>query len=479
MSFNKKAIFDNTFWQVIIRFVTLGLTLVSIKLLTNYLGAEGVGKFNTITTYINFFIVIADLGLFAVTVREISQKPEQEKKILSNVITIRLWSAIAACILATVIVIATNYDREIKIGTLIASGFLFFNLLASVYDMLLQSRLKMQYSALAEFLSRVISILALIVIVRVHGNFYWVVLTSALWGVFIFVFKYLFATRFARFGFSFDKKFSRQIITMAWPLGVVFIVTNLYFKIDTLILFAIKGAAAAGIYTVAFKILEVIAFISSYFSSALKPAISQNIHQNKDVVSSIVRKGITIMLMAALLISSLSIAFRKEIILLLSSAEFSDSANVLVFLAFSLPIIFINNLLVEVFIANDSRARLLKMSAFILLFNFGLNLALIPAFSYFGAAASNLISAILLMFIYLYNSKKIVPFRMNLVTVLKLLVISCLVIFVASYTSHWNLHFIIQMIIYSGIYVLCLMVVRIFSLDDARELIFSKSKIND
>ncbi len=470
MHVNKKAVFDNTFWQVIIRFLTLGLTLLSIKILTNYLGAEGVGKFNTITTYINFFIVIADLGLFAVTVREISQKPEHEKKILSNVFTIRLWSALAAVAVSSIIVLATKFDNDIKIGTLIACGFLFFNLLASVYDMLMQARLKMQFSALAEFLSRVISIIALIVIVKNHGNFYWVASTIALWGIFIFIFKYSFASLLERFNFSYDAKFARQIIAMSWPLGVVFIVSNLYFKLDTIILFTIKGAAAAGIYTVAFKILEVIAFISSYFSSALKPAISQNIHQNKAVVSSIVRKGITIMLMAALLISSLSIAFRKEIILLLSSPEFSDSARVLVFLAFSLPIIFINNLLVEIFIANDSRARLLKMSAFILLFNFGLNLALIPAFSYFGAAASNLVSALVLLGNYLYNDNLLIGIKIYFHSLAKLLLTASLIVFMAEITLHFPLHFLLQMVFYSILYVILLFLLGVIKKNEISEL---------
>ena len=468
---NKKAIFDNTFWQIIIRFVTLGLTLVSIKILTNYLGTSGIGKFNTITTYINFFIVIADLGLFAVTVREISQNPEREKKILSNAFTLRLWSALAASALACIIVFSTKYDSEIKIGTLIACGFLFFNLLSSVYDMLLQYRLKMQFSALSEFLSRIVSIIALVVIVYLHGNFYWIVSTIALWGLFIFIFKHLLSSRFLRFGLAYDRQLASRILSMSWPLGIVFIVNNLYFKIDTLLLFAIKGASAAGIYTVAYKVLDVIAFIGSYFSSALKPAISQNIQQNNQLVAKLIQKAINVMVLMAAPVVVMSIAFNREIIIFLSNGDFLDSAKVLVFLALTLPFIYLDVLLVEVFIAADKRSTFLKISLFIFCFNVLLNLLLIPRYSYYGAAFTTLLSEIVLLQIYISFAKKIVPLKTDWPALAKIIMVALLTLLFAYAIKIIGIYFLIPMALCLIFYALMLSAFRIVSYRDIKGLI--------
>lgn len=475
VALDKKAIFNNTFWQVIVRFITLAVTLVSIKLLTNYLGAAGVGKYNTITTYINFFIVIADLGFFAVTVREISQHPEKEKKILSNVMFLRLISAIIACIISVSIVFFTKYDNDIKIGTLIAAGFLFFNLLASVYDMVLQYRLKMQWSALAELLSRIISVIALAVIIRYHGNFYWVASTIALWGIFIFVFKWIFSSRYVRFGLTFDKQVAAWIFPMAWPLGIIFIVNNLYFKIDTLLLFGIKGATAAGIYTVAYKVLDVIAFIGSYFSSALKPAISQNIASNKPFVADLIRKSFLIMVMAAAPVVILSIAFNREIILFLSNSQFLDSAKVLIPLALTLPLIYLDVLLVEIFIASDARSTFLKISLGMFIFNVAMNLILIPRYSYYGAAATTLLSEFILLQIYLHYAKRIVPFNIDWSKLFKIIGVSLLSLLFAYIIklSGWN--FVPLMILTLMVYSLLLYSTRIFDFKDIKELLLSKN----
>jgi len=124
----KRDIFINTVVQSLVRVVMLALTLVSLKLLTNYLGVTGVGNYNTITTYLNLFLVVAELGLFSVTVREVAKAPEKEPSIMSNVLAIRILVSLLTAIIAVLLVFFTQYSDEIKYGVLVASGFLFLNL---------------------------------------------------------------------------------------------------------------------------------------------------------------------------------------------------------------------------------------------------------------------------------------------------------------------------------------------------------------
>lgn len=451
--------------------MTLAVTLVSIKLLTNYLGASGVGEFNTITTYINFFIVIADLGLFAITVREISKKPDQEKKILANTFFIRLISAALACTIAVVLVFLTKYNASIKIGVLIATGFLFFNLLASVYDMILQARLKMQFSALAEFISRIISVIALVIIIRFHGSFFWVTSTIAIWGIFIFIFKWLFARKFVRFSMEYDKKMTGFIFNMAWPLGIVFIVSNLYNKIDTLMLFAIKGSVAAGLYTVAYKILDVTAFIGSYFSSALKPTISQNIENDKPKVANTIEKGILIMLACVAPIVFVSFAFAKEIIAFLSSPDFAISAKLLPILVLTLPFLYLDALLFEIFIANDNRKTMMKIAGFVLLLNIVLNLIAIPRFSYYGAAATTVFCEILLLIINVVLTRKIVPWKGDVKNYSLIIIASALAFVLALVAKTSGLNFIFLAVIISLFYGWLLSAFKVVDLKSIKSLL--------
>ncbi len=439
---NKKTIFVNTASQIVVRVVTLVFSLISIKLLSNYLGPSGIGNYNTIVTYVNFFIVIADLGLFAATVREVSKNPDQEKKIVSNVFLLRLISALVATVTAVLIAYTTNYPTEIKMGVLIATGYLFFNLLASIYDMVLQYRLKMQYSALAEFLSKLVTLSALYLLIINHFGFVWIVGTVSLSGILIFLFKWIFAKKFISISPAYDKKIFNWVFSISWPLGLVFIVNNLYFKLDTLMLFSIKGAEAVGIYSVAYKVLEVTVFVAGYFAASLKPTISQYIKDSKDRLGEIITKSITVLVVLVIPIATISIAYSREIIVFLSNADFASGSKALVLLAFSLPLIFIDTLLGEILIANDERKLLIRVSIFILIFNFIMNLIFIPLYSFMGAAFTTLLSELALLGINIYYTKKIISYRLDFYSLSKSILLFALTLSFAFWVKIFEINFL-------------------------------------
>lgn len=452
--FQKRAIFINTASQVIVRFATLAFTLISIKLLTNYLGPSGVGNYNTITTYINFFIVIADLGLFAVAVREISKTPEREKKLLSNIFLLRLVSAIIASLVAISIVFFTAYPNDIKYGVLFGTGFLFFNLMSSVYDVVLQCRLKMQYSAISEFLSKILSLILLWIIILNHGSFIMVVSTIAVSGLLVFFFKWIFSRQFIKISLGYEKDLFKWIFNTTWPLGIVFIVNNLFFKLDTLMLFVIKGSYAVGIYSVSYKILEVTAFIAGYFTSALKPTIAKGINEKDNGLPNIISKSILVLCLLVAPISVASIAYSKEIIELLSNKDFIIGYASLILLSLSLPFIYLDALLGEILIANDSRKIMIRIAILVLLFNFIANLIIIPRYSFIGAAATTLASEILLFIINYTYTKKIINYSLNIKELVKIFFIFIITLIFAYVIKLTGLYFIPLIIIMSGFYLL-------------------------
>ncbi len=467
----KRAIFINTASQVVVRFVTLIFALISVKLVTNYLGPSGTGEYNTITTYINFFIVIADLGLFSITVREIAKNPGQEQKILSNVFIIRLVTAILASLVAAALVFSTRYNWNIKLGTMVASFYIFFNLISSIYDMILQARLKMQFSALAEFISKLVALIALFIIIKMNGNFLWVISTITLTAVLVLIIKWFFAQRFLRFKPGYDRAVAGWIFAAAWPMGIVFILNNLFFKIDTLILFSIKGAAEVGIYSVAYRVLEVTAFVGAYFANSLKPVISRNIAKNKDYVSAILTKAFLIMVVLSLPITIISLVFAKEIIIFLSNEEFIAGSNALILLSFTLPFIYLDILLGELLVANDERRLLIRIAVFILSFNLILNLILIPRYSFMGAAVVTCLSEAVLFFINLHYTRKIVPYKLDTYRLAMILIIGLLTLILSLLLKTLAINFIILMALSCLIYASLFYVFKIVSFKSLQQMI--------
>lgn len=452
METESNKIANNTLVQIIGRIIVLAITLVSVKLITNYLGPSGTGYYNTVITYLSFFIVLADFGYFSVAVREISRTPEKTKEILANIFSIRFITATISTLIAIAIVRFTSYPAEIKQGVLIASLFPIFNLAGSVYDMLFQARLKMQNVAWAEVLSKIIALFAVYLCVHYNSGIYYIIATVSLAAVVNFLCKAYLSRRELRFGLRFHPETIKKITLMSLPLGVVFIVNNIYFRVDSLMLFYYKGAFDVGIYSVAYKILEVALFAGSYLATSLKPLLSVSIQNDKPRAQKALTSALTFLFFMGLFVFSLSYAFSKEIIIFISNADFLAGAPILVILSFGAILIYLNSILGEVMIASDLRKTLLKMAVFVLVFNVSINLYLIPRYSYFGAAWANTISEISLFILGLVVTNKIIGIKVDFSRFFKMILISISTIILAQMLRPLGVYFLINLTVTSLFY---------------------------
>lgn len=454
MEKESNVIAGNVVSQIIGRIIVLALSLISIKIVTSYLGPQGTGYYNTVITYLSFFVTFADFGLFSVGVREIAKAPEKTAKILNNIFVIRLISAIVATTIATTIALFTSYPPEIKYGVALIALFPIFNLLGSVYDIYLQSRLEMQKSAYADVISRMLSVAIIYIASIFNLGFYLVLSSVALTSILNFFLKYLFTIRKVKLAFAYDKNTVDWIIKLSLPLGIVFIVNNFYFKVDTLILFYFKGAAEVGIYSVAYKVLETTIFAAAFLAYSLKPLLSISVDSNKERASQAISTGLTFLLYMSLVISIICIPFSKEIIVFLSNQEFIGGAPVLIILSFASIFIYLNVLFGEVMIAKDMRKTLIWISVIVLLFNIISNIIFIPKYSYVAAAYTTLASEIVLLALGYLVSRQVLPISIDLFRGIKLIFSAFLSIILALLLKDYGLNFIIAILITVTFYLL-------------------------
>jgi len=445
---------SNTLVQMIGRIIILALSLVSIKLVTNYLGVAGTGYYNTVITYLSFVIVIADLGLFSVTVREVSKNPHKLKQLFSNIFTIRFVTAVVATILALLVANKTSYPAQIKNGLVVAALFPIFNLAGSVYDMHFQYKLEMQKVVFAESISKIITVLSIFLIVYLRLGYYAIIFTVSLAAVLSFIIKAIISRRELPLVFSFEKKIIARILKMSVPLGLVFIVNNIYFKVDTLILFYFKGAVDVGIYAVAYRVLETTLFAGAYLISSLKPLLSTSIDQDREKARTAITQASTFLLAIALALTIISSVFSHDIILFLSNSTFLPGAGAMAILGLTPIFLFWSGLFGEILIAKDRKKLLTMLSIFILCFNVGINFYLIPRYSYIGAAATTVISEIVLVFASFLAARRVIEIRIDFARTFKLVfsagVAVTFALLARSFEVYFLLNLAITMIIYGA-----------------------------
>ena len=108
------------------KILSTALALVSIGLITRYLGKEGFGNYATALAFLSFFSAVADLGLYSASTREISRPGADEKKIMGNIFAFRAGVSLLVLILSPIVVIFFSYPLEVKEAIIIvAASFLF------------------------------------------------------------------------------------------------------------------------------------------------------------------------------------------------------------------------------------------------------------------------------------------------------------------------------------------------------------------
>ncbi len=373
------------------------LALVSIGFITRYLGKEGFGDYSTILAFFAFFSAIADLGLYAISTREISRPGSDEEKILGNVFAIRILASFLILAVSPVLIHFFPYSSGVKTGIIIAALAYVFASSYSVLIGLFQKRLAMDKVAVGEFAGKVVQLATVIIAVRSNFGFLAVV-SSLFFNMLVsFAVVYSLSRKYLVFSLRFDWRAWRKFIKESYPVGISAIIVFAYFKLDTILLSVLKTSADVGIYNAAYKVLENVAFFPAMFVGLVMPIMSRYILHEREKFVKVADKTFKVFLVLAVPLVIGAIFLAEDIIGLIGGTGFEAAAPVLKVLAFAMAFIFFGNFFTNVIIAGNQQRKLIAILFFCAVFNVSLNLVLIPRFSYNGAAVTSSLTELLVV----------------------------------------------------------------------------------
>ncbi len=394
MSYTRK-IAHNTIIQIIGKGVSTVIGIVVIGMLTRYLGKAGFGQYTTIMAFLQFFGVIADLGLYIILVKKISEPGVDEDSIVSNIFTLRLISAVVFIGLAPIVVLFLPYAAIVKVGVLVTTiSFLCITLnqaLAGVF----QKHLRMDRIVIAEVAGRIVLIVATYAAIQAELGLLWVMGAVGGGSVVNFIFTFLFSRRFVRIRLRFDTAVWKRVIKEAWPIALSIAFNLVYFKADTIILSLYYDEATVGIYGASYKVLEVLTTLPAMFAGLILPLLTVAwVARDKERFKRVLRKAFDAMVIIAMPLA-IGTLFVAEPIMDLIAPSFTDSATILKILIFATATIFIGNLFGNTVVAINKQRTMMWVYLIVAIISFAGYLYFIPRYSYFGAAGMTVASELL------------------------------------------------------------------------------------
>jgi O-antigen/teichoic acid export membrane protein len=430
----------------------LTLSLITIGLITRYLGETGFGFYTTIVAFLYFFTVLSDLGLYAICVRDISKIKANERKIASNAFTIRFFGGLFFFALAPVVAYFFPYAEQVKTGILIAGAGFWLMSNQQVLIGVFQKYLKVDKIALAEVLSKATQLGLVAFFIWQGLGFLFIVSAIVGAGLVNFLLVFGFSQKYVPISFEFDFVFWKDLLKKSLPLALAVVFTAIYFKIDTVMLSLMKPAAHVGIYGLGYRILESLLFFPVMFVGLVMPLMSKYVFTDKAKFIKITQEALNVLLILIVPMIVGTFILSDKIINIIGGEGFSGSALVLNILIIAASAIFLGALFSNMIISFEKQKKLTYIYGFGVVINLIANFLLIPDYTYYGAALATVMTEVLATALMVWVIYKQINVLLSFKSLLKY-IIAGLFMGLVLYFLNFNLFvsIILGMAVYFGV----------------------------
>ena len=408
----------------------------------NSVGAESYGIYFSIFNFTMLFNMVLDMGTTNFNNRNIAQNTQLLDKHLSSFIVLRLLLGVAYFVVIFAVALLIGY-RGIQLKLLFWIGL---NQFLSAFLLYVRSNI----SALLMFKTdSVISVTDRLLMILFCGLLLWGNITDQPFRIEWFVWcqtaAYLITIAIALAivlrkanlrKLNWNKAFFLVIIKKSLPYALITLLMASYYRIDSVLLERLLpreiGATQAGVYAIAFRLLDTLVMIAYLFSVILLPLFSKMLKQKEDVVP-VVRTSFSLLFLFSVTAVVILYAYRHEVIQLLYTEHVDDSVKVFQLIIFGLIPISMNYLFGTLLTANGSMKELNITAAIGIVINVTVNLLLIPRMLACGSAVASFCTQFAVSVFQFILAWRIIGFPLSSLPWLRCLIFLAVLIPVAAF----------------------------------------------
>lgn len=402
-------------WNTIVQFAarivgSIAQALIVIILARSFVenlgpveGVREMGRYTTIFAFTILFGTFSEFGFFPTLVKEFSQKEKQTAQILAKAIPLRLLVAFLVATLGILLALALNFEPVITIGIILLAVSTLWNAISNTIVAYFQSKLLMIYPAIAEVLGRLAGFVAVVIAALSGASLLSIVILSLLGFLVTFIANLYFLRKFEPLGWMIDRDYWQALIRQAIPVGLISVLALIYFKIDTVMLAAMRDKFDVGIYGISYKMIDVLVAFPSLFMGSVFPVLARALSDN-DHAQRVFRRALDFLAASgfpiAVGIFSLAVPIVHlvggETYLTASSVSYAGvpitAVTVLRLLIWAVLFAFFGNLLSALIILKNLQGKYVWAALAATLFNVGVNLVVIPRYSYLGTSITTVLT---------------------------------------------------------------------------------------
>jgi O-antigen/teichoic acid export membrane protein len=396
-------------WTSISRVFTLVFSLITTMIVARHLGPETFGTLSYIISLVGIFGVLANLGIDNIVFREIVLHKEKRDEILGSALILKLLTGlITICIiLVSLLFINETLHTELLIFILSLS-FITQPLTLFSFDFLKDNESK--YVTVTQVITLFISNGLKIASVFFYSSLLLfiiiLILENIIAGI-IYVYQ-IKKIKHRSLNLKVTKKQLFFILTLALPLTLFSAFSEIYARIDQIMLKHYLDGTSVGLYAAAARLTELWHVLPNILFAALFPALANSALQSNSEYKKRFKIFSTVLIISSTIISVLVFFTSNFIVRTIYGEDFIEAGSILAIYIFSLPGSFISGLIYQDLIIKNKIWLITILPGSTMIINIALNIYLIPLMGTTGAAIATVISYNLVPILYfLFRKKKV------------------------------------------------------------------------
>lgn len=390
--------------------------LILYVVLSRYFGPEGIGiyAFGLSVALITFYFI--NFGFDDYGIRECSQIPQNERKILiGKIVAVQLL----LLLITLIIFIPFIFFAKLSLESIIIVFSILSNMIllafSKTFFIAFNSQERMIFPAITELSMKILNVAAAsIAIIFFKTPIYIALLPYTLFGIFILTMAIFSYKKYnGKFNINFNWGNSISLIKTVWPFSASLMIHSIYARAGVIILTLFLGNAAAGIYAPAQKFLEVGLMPIVFFGFSVYPVLSKYYKQSIEKFEDSAEKYFRLVFIIASILLWILYYIVPLLIIPLLGVKFIPSIAIIKLFAF---LIFLNSFTVsfhKILLSANLQVLRTKAQFFALIVNLIASFSLIPFLGPKGAVITLIISEVTmnLLFIYILNKKSSLLFK--------------------------------------------------------------------
>jgi len=388
----------NSLWLFFAEALSKLIALATQIVAARYLGKEGYGVFSFAFALAGAFIVFTDAGIGVYITRELTRRPERPGELLGRVFVLKGWVSLATLVALAGFTLAAGIAGDARWVVAAAGLALLLNGYTDAVLAALRALESMARVARLMVMQRLVFfLLAAAVLLMGLGTVAFALAFLASSVLAFLLSRRTLADLAGGTPLAGGQEGLEEIFRAVLPLCGVFLCAYVYYRIDAVLLYFLRGEAETGWYAAAFKLTETLVLLAASIRAAVFPRLAKSFREERG------DRNPRAWVEAGRYLTILGVPVAAGILVLaprisagLFGPDYAPAAAALGLMVLALPLLFLNDLALYLLLSRERTPQALRAALCAALFNPAANLLVIPRFGMEGAAAVAVLTQVLL-----------------------------------------------------------------------------------